>query len=48
MNKTSGMMKTICHFYESCLRVISESSSDNKVSWNVIETKLKKEIYDMT
>lgn len=48
MNKTSGMMKTICYFYENCLRVINESSSDNKVSWNVIETKLKKEIYDMT
>jgi V-type H+-transporting ATPase subunit A len=48
LNKTIGMMKTICYFYENCIRVISESSSENKVSWSVIETKLKKEIYDMT
>lgn len=48
LNKTIGMMKTICSFYENALKVIKESSSENKVSWNLIETKCKKEIYDMT
>ena len=48
LNKTYGMMKTICNLYNQSLQLISESSQENKISWSVIETKLKKEIYEMT
>jgi hypothetical protein len=41
-------MKCIITFYDNALRVINESSSDCKVSWSVIETKLKAELYELT
>ena len=46
--KTIGMMKCIIAFYDKSMKIIAESSSDAKVSWNVIETKLKKELYELT
>lgn len=42
------MMKCICHFFDLAMKAIAESSSDAKITWSLIETKLKKELYELT
>lgn len=46
--KTVGMMKCICLFFDKAMKLIQESSSEAKVSWSLIETRLKKELYELT
>ena len=42
------MMKSICLFYDLGMKAIAESSNDAKITWSLIETKLKKELYELT
>lgn len=47
--KTLGMMKCIVKFYDTAKKVIVESSSSaNKISWNIICTLLKGQMYKLT
>lgn len=46
--KTIGMMKCIIYLYDKAQKLIAESSSDAKVTWNLIDTKLSTELYDLT
>ena len=48
LQKTIGMMKCVCSFYDKAQKIIAESSSDARVTWSLIETKLKKELYELT
>ena len=41
-------MKCIILFYDKAMKSIQESSSDAKVTWALIETKMKKELYELT
>jgi V-type H+-transporting ATPase subunit A len=38
--KTTGMMRAIVTFNDQARRLIRESPQDNKISWNIISTKL--------
>lgn len=38
--KTCGMMRCIVSFHDGAQKVISESPQDNKISYNLIATKL--------
>ena len=42
------MMKSMVVFYEQALKAISESGVESKLTWSVIETKLKQELYELT
>lgn len=46
--KTIGMMKCIIALYDKAQKLIAESTSDAKVTWNLIDTKLSAEIYELT
>ncbi len=46
--KTVGMMKCICHFYDTAQRAISESSGDKKITWNTIATNLRDTVTNLT
>ncbi len=46
--KTVGMMKCIILFYDKAMKAIQESSNDAKITWAVIATQLKKELYELT
>ncbi len=49
LNKSLGMMKCICCFYENAKRAINESQmTDNKVSWAVISNQLEEEFYELS
>ena len=39
--KTIGMMKSMIVFYDQAIKAISESGAESKLTWSVIETKLK-------
>lgn len=40
--KTTCMMRAIVTFYESSIRLIKDSPSDNKIPWSVIATHMHK------
>lgn len=42
------MMKCIVVFFDRAMKLIQESSSDAKISWSLIETSLKNELYGLT
>ena len=42
------MMKCIVLFYDKAMKAIMESPSDAKITWAIIETQLKKELYELT
>ena len=42
------MMKCTILFYDKAMKAIQESSSEAKVTWALIETKMKKELYELT
>lgn len=42
------MMKCTISFYDKAMKAIQESSSDAKITWALIETKMKKELYELT
>ena len=46
--KTVGMMRCIIIFYDRALKSILESSSEARITWAVIHTKLKNELYELT
>jgi V-type H+-transporting ATPase subunit A len=46
--KTIGMMKSMVVFYDQALKAIAESGPESKLTWSVIETKLKQELYELT
>ena len=46
--KTVGMMKCIIVFYDKALKAILESSAEARITWAVIQTKLKSELYELT
>eukprot|EP00923_Selenidium_pygospionis_P014037 GHVN01024184.1.p1 GENE.GHVN01024184.1~~GHVN01024184.1.p1 ORF type:complete len:609 (+),score=84.95 GHVN01024184.1:137-1963(+) len=47
--KTVGMMRIICHFYDSCFRVIQESSRDEqKIGWGTIYNTCREMISRIT
>lgn len=46
--KTTGMMKCIVVFYDRALKAIFESPPDARITWAVIHTKLKNELYELT
>ena len=46
--KTVGMMRTIIIFYDRAIKAILESPPDARITWAVIHTKLKNEIYELT
>jgi V-type H+-transporting ATPase subunit A len=41
LNKTIGMMKCMVVFYDTAIKAIAESGTESKLTWSVIETKLK-------
>jgi len=48
--KTIGMMKVIVGFHDACQKVISESSGDSKIGWNIIAANSRdmvKKVTDM-
>merc|ERR1712072_547042 len=47
LSKTIGMMKVIGHFYDSAMKVISETG-ERKIGWSVINTELKDTITAVT
>lgn len=46
--KTVGMMRSIVVFYDRALKSILESPPDARITWAVIYTKLKNELYELT
>ncbi len=42
------MMKCMVVFYDTAIKAIAESGPESKLTWSVIETKLKQELYDLT
>ncbi|KFG29329.1 putative vacuolar ATP synthase subunit A [Toxoplasma gondii GAB2-2007-GAL-DOM2] len=47
--KTVGMMRTICHFYDQCLRVMQETSgSEHKIGWGTIYNTMRPTISRIT
>lgn len=42
------MMKCISTFYDKSIKAIKESSSDAKVTWSLIATKLKSQFYELS
>ncbi|PFH33532.1 putative vacuolar ATP synthase subunit A [Besnoitia besnoiti] len=47
--KTVGMMRTICHFYDQCLRVMQETSgSEHKIGWGTIYNTMRPTISKIT
>lgn len=47
--KTVGMMRTICHFYEQCLRVMQETSgSEHKIGWSTIYNTMRPTVSKIT
>merc|ERR1712124_138975 len=47
LSKTIGMMKVIGHFYDSAMKVITETG-ERKIGWGVINTELKDTITAVT
>merc|ERR1719450_1153891 len=47
LSKTIGMMKVIGHFYDSAMKVITETG-ERKIGWGVINTELKDTITEIT
>ena len=41
-------MKCVIAFYDRAMKAIMESSNDAKITWALIETKLKNELYELT
>ena len=48
LNKTVGMMRIICHFYEAAMKAINESSGDKKITWNAIASAMRETIQSIT
>ena len=49
LNKSMGMMRSICCFYENARRAIDESQrTENKISWAVIANQLEDQFYELT
>jgi V-type H+-transporting ATPase subunit A len=46
--KTVGMMRVICHFYESGMKAITESSGDKKITWSAIASSMRETIQAIT
>ena len=46
--KTIGMMKCISYFYDKSIKAIKESSSEAKITWALIATRLKTEFYELS
>lgn len=46
--KTVGMMRCTIAFYDRALKAILESPPDARITWAVIHTKLKNELYELT
>ena len=46
--KTIGMMKCVIAFFDKSIKVIQESTGDAKISWNLIETSMKNELFALT
>merc|ERR1712196_518957 len=47
LSKTIGMMKCICHFYDTAMAAITEGG-DKKVTWGTIATTMKDTITNIT
>jgi V-type H+-transporting ATPase subunit A len=49
LNKSLGMMKSICCFYNNARKSINESQmTDNKISWAVISNQLEDQFYELS
>eukprot|EP01057_Protomagalhaensia_wolfi_P004115 Protomagalhaensia_wolfi_Nauph_80__4114@NODE_417_length_2559_cov_73_864286_g313_i0_p1_GENE_NODE_417_length_2559_cov_73_864286_g313_i0NODE_417_length_2559_cov_73_864286_g313_i0_p1_ORF_typecomplete_len612_score131_23ATPsynt_ab/PF00006_25/7_8e97ATPsynt_ab_Xtn/PF16886_5/1_6e43ATPsynt_ab_N/PF02874_23/6_7e13ATPsynt_ab_N/PF02874_23/1_5e04RNase_J_C/PF17770_1/3_8e02RNase_J_C/PF17770_1/5_7_NODE_417_length_2559_cov_73_864286_g313_i06062441 len=49
LTKTTGMMKIICHFFDSANRVIQESSREaNRIGWGTIRNSMRDTIGKIT
>eukprot|EP01068_Selenidium_serpulae_P009514 Selendium_serpulae@DN5251_c0_g1_i2.p1 len=47
--KTIGMMRLICHFYDSCLKIMQESTNDeHKIGWSTIFNACRETISKLT
>lgn len=46
--KTIGMMRCIIAFFDKSMKLIQESTGDAKISWNLIETSMKNELFALT
>merc|ERR1712232_309491 len=46
--KTIGMMKVIVGFHEAAQKAIAESSGENKITWNMINTQMRDYITKVT
>merc|ERR1712224_913949 len=46
--KTIGMMRVIANFHEGAQKAIAESTGDNKVTWNMINSAMREIIVKIT
>jgi len=46
--KTIGMMRVIANFHEGAQKAIAESTGDNKVTWNMVNTSMREMIVKIT
>jgi len=46
--KTIGMMRVIANFHEGAQKVIAESTGDNKVTWNIVNSAMREIIVKIT
>merc|ERR1711934_692454 len=46
--KTIGMMRVIANFHEGAQKVIAESTGDNKVTWNMVNSSMREIIVKIT
>jgi V-type H+-transporting ATPase subunit A len=48
LKKTVGMMKCICTYYTTALRVLKETSGDQKKTWPEVKTKTQEQFDDLS
>ena len=48
LRKTVGMMKCIVSYFDCAMKVLKESSGEQKKSWALVQTKTKDEYVDLT
>jgi len=48
LRKTVGMMKCIVSYFDCAMKVLKESSGEQKKSWAIVHTKTKDEYIDLT
>jgi V-type H+-transporting ATPase subunit A len=46
--KTLGMMKCVTKFYDTAKKAILESPADHKISWNIVSSLMKGQMYKLT